>query len=102
VIPIVACATTAHPSWSKITPVWRWTVLVLLLLPNVNVFWTEGFRSLLSHADMVWGQSGSHAGESVVRVLCAANGLALLGAWAILAVGILRQSAPFQELRSLS
>ena len=92
VVPIAACATAAHPTWSSIAPAWRWSVLALLVLPFVNVFWGVNFRSLLAHANIVWGSSDSIVGQCLFRLICAANGLALFGAWVILAVCISRRS----------
>jgi len=90
VVPIAACASTAHTSWRHVTPAWRWGVLVLLLIPFVNVFWTDGFQAIIQQAGIPWGESGGAILAPAYRLSCAANGLALTGAWLILLVCVAR------------
>jgi hypothetical protein len=94
VLPIAACATAADPTWRRMGPAWRASIVLLLLLPFVNVFWTDGFRSLLGRAGMSWGPSANLAFDYLYRLCCAANGLALFGAWALIGFCTLRASKP--------
>lgn len=86
VLPIAACVTRADDSWQRLASGWRWFVVFLLLVPFVNVFWTEGFRTLLGRLGMAWGPSAGVVSDLVYRGCCAANGLALFAAWAIVGV----------------
>ncbi|HEX4148910.1 MAG TPA: glycosyltransferase family 87 protein, partial [Pirellulales bacterium] len=94
VVPIAACATAAHPSWRNMTRLRRRLVFGLMLLPFVNTLWTNGFRTLLAQAGINWGPTSvyasMYASDLVYRLCCAANGLALSGAWLMLATSALR------------
>lgn len=85
-VPLVACAAGRDVSWKRLGGRWRWLVFVLMLVPFGNCLWTEGFNHLLERFGMQNGEGASIAGEIAYRVACAANGLALTAAWAVLLV----------------
>lgn len=88
IVPIAACAACAHTSWNQLSPVWRRTLLMLLIVPFINFFWTDGFRAILDRAGIAWGESAGLALGSLYRFLCAANGLALTAAWLMLLISV--------------
>ena len=90
IVPIAACATAAHASWKEVAPLWRWILFALLVIPMVNFFWTDGFRLILAQGGIRWGASSGSFAAGLYAFCCAANGLALTIAWAILLVCVAR------------
>lgn len=89
-LPIAAGLTQAHRSWRLLAPWVRWLIVALMIVPFVNMFWTDGFRLLLERIGLAWGESGSSATTVLYRFCCVANGFALTAAWAILLVSLSR------------
>ena len=92
IVPLAACVSAADSSWKKIQPVRRCLIATLLLAPFLNIFWTQGFHSLLERSGISWGPSAGVVLDGAYRVACAANGLALFTVWGILIVSIPRGS----------
>lgn len=93
VVPLAACAVAANADWREMPPAWRWHIFALLLVPFINVLWTEGFGRLLGAAGISWGGSCSGVAGAIYRLACAANGLSLAAAWAMLLAWVVRGRA---------
>jgi hypothetical protein len=76
-VPIVAAATGKNPSWRQLSSFSRWSVLVFLLVPFVNVLWTERFWVGMNQLGIPWGSGEGPIGNLSWRIACAANGISL-------------------------
>ena len=104
VVPLAACVSAADEQWKRMPTACRRWIIVLLLTPFVNIFWTRGFGLLAERAGLPWGENAGAVIGGAYRLSCAANGLALGAVWCILVVSLLLGSRSsetdlFQRLR---
>jgi hypothetical protein len=83
-VPALAAAWGKHSSWQDIPRAARRVILVLLLVPFLNVLWTGTFHSAMAKLGIPWGLNEGEAAAALFRVVSAANGVALTGAWIML------------------
>lgn len=84
IVPLAASATAAGSGWRSLGAARRYSIAALLAAPFVNIFWTQGFRTLVGQLGVPWGEDAGPLFAAAYRLACAANGLALLGVWGLL------------------
>lgn len=100
VTPILAASFSAHESWQRIGKRVRWSAVLLMLVPMVNIFFSEGFTRLMQRFSIPFGPDTGLLGDGLFRLALTGNGLALLACWILLLWGALRYRKVSPEARA--
>jgi hypothetical protein len=85
-LPGIAAGWSSHASWRMFSARGRIALLALLIVPLVNVLWSDTLEHVLHQQGIAWGSSASGLTAATWRLICAANGLCLFAAWVTLVI----------------
>jgi hypothetical protein len=92
-VPLVAAVAAVHPSWRRVSRLMRGVIVAGILVPLLNIFWTDGFQAVLQQR-LLPEPNGSPWLGRIRSLAVMANGLALIGVWGVLVYELSGQSEP--------